>query len=325
MIDGCNRTIDYIRISITDRCNLRCIYCMPDKGIRWISHEEILSYDEIARLCKILSELGVKKVKITGGEPLVRKGAATLVKQLKTQCGIEIVTLTTNGMLLLDQIDELAAAGIDSINISLDALDEDKFFSITRRHGMDILLAGIEKAISYKNINVKINCLPMDINDTELLKIAGLAKDSNISVRFIEMMPIGLGKQLECHKEDDVKELLKKEYGKMIPYTKKIGNGPAHYYEIEGFYGKIGFISAITHEFCDDCNRVRMTANGFFKTCLQYEKGVDLKLLIKSGANDSILKNAMESAIFEKPKCHHFYKEEGEQSLEFHNMSQIGG
>lgn len=325
MIDRCNRTIDYLRISITDRCNMRCIYCMPESGVEWIPHDQILTYEEIIRLCRIFTSLGLKKVKITGGEPLVRKNVAALIECLKKESGVEIVTLTTNGILLGSQLDALTAAGLDGVNISIDAVDAAKFRQITRRPGAEIVTESIRKALAVESLNVKINCVPMGINDRELIKLAELAKDHRLCVRFIEMMPIGLGKNLEYRSENDIKAMLESKFGTMIPYGHKLGNGPSHYFSVPGFVGKIGFISAISHKFCDNCNRVRLTAAGFLKTCLQYEKGVDLKQLMKHNEDDRIIKEAVEQAIFEKPLCHHFREETGEELLETHNMSQIGG
>ena len=324
MKDKYGREIDYLRISITDRCNLRCVYCMPEEGICQVSHKEILTYDEIQRICSCITTLGIKKIKLTGGEPLTRKNCSTLVKTLKELPGIEKVTLTTNGMLLKEQMKELAEAGIDNINISLDTLNEAKFKKITRREGLSKVLEGLEEALKYPEIGLKINCVPVIEEPENLVAIAKLAKEYPIHVRFIEMMPIGYGKEFLFRGESEICEILEKAYGRMTPISKRYGNGPCHYYEISGFLGKIGFISAMTHKFCDQCNRVRMTAEGYLKACLQYQTGISLKDLIRNGCTDEELTQAMKKVIWEKPVGHHFTSgniEEDEMKL----MSQIGG
>lgn len=325
MIDRCARTIDYIRISVTDRCNLRCVYCMPENGVQWIPHNAVLSYEELLRLCRIFAGLGLSKIKLTGGEPLVRKGIDRLISDLKAIDGIRCVTLTTNGLLLADQIDSLVDHGLDGVNISLDTLDREQFKAITRRDALDKVLKGLDAALSHPGLNVKINCLPMGTNDDQLVPMAGLAKDSRLAVRFIEVMPIGLGKSLTHRSEDDVKAILERAYGPMTPYDGTLGNGPCHYFSLSGFTGKVGFISAISHQFCDQCNRVRLTSEGFLKTCLQYEMGIDLKALMVDGYDDSHIAEAVFQAIYNKPNQHHFVDTSGETGLEQHVMSQIGG
>ena len=325
MIDRCARTIDYIRISVTDRCNLRCIYCMPEEGIQWVPHNAVLSYEEILRLCRIFARLGLSKIKLTGGEPLVRKGMDRLIADMKSIEGINCVTLTTNGLLLADQIDDLVNCGLDGVNISLDTLDPEQFKEITRRDALDKVLAGLNAALSYPSLNVKLNCLPMGRNDDQLVPLAGLARDTRLSVRFIEVMPIGLGKSLAHRSEEDVRAILEAAYGPMTPYEEKLGNGPCHYFSLPGFTGKVGFISAISHQFCDQCNRVRLTSEGFLKTCLQYEIGTNLKALIDADFDDDYIARAVSQAIFNKPSQHHFADTSGEVDLEQHVMSQIGG
>ncbi len=324
MIDSYGRKIDYLRISITDRCNLRCLYCMPEDGVESVGHEEILRYDEILRLTDIFSQLGIKKIKITGGEPLVRKGAVSLIKDLKQVPGISKVTLTTNGMLLEQSIQELYEAGIDGINLSLDTLNRDVFYKITRRDSFEQVMKGLEAAIGYKEIPLKINCVPMGMEGQNPLELAELARKYPVHVRYIEMMPIGFGKKFAgCTEEELLKELQKK-YGECRLFSGTLGNGPGHYYEFSGFQGKIGFISAMTHKFCSSCNRIRLTSNGYLKTCLQYDVGVDLKKLLRNGASKEVLLQAVETAIKEKPSAHQF-TEALEDHAEQHIMSQIGG
>lgn len=324
MIDAQGRTIDYVRISVTDRCNLRCVYCMPEKGIPMATHEDLLSFEEIERLCRILADVGIKKVKLTGGEPLVRKDFVELVRKIKAIDGIEKVTLTTNGVLLEEKMEALAAAGINGINISLDTLNPKTFEEITRRDVFSEVYKGIQKALTYPEISVKINCLPLGLEEQNLEEIAELAKDNMVHVRFIEMMPIGQGKNYKFISETQIIEMLEKKFGKMVPFGEVLGHGPGHYYSIEGFQGKIGFISAISHKFCGSCNRIRLTAEGYLKSCLQYDTGRDLRLMLRNGATDEEIKEAIVQGIEEKPIEHIFLSGHIDQE-ENHTMSQIGG
>lgn len=324
MIDGHGRKIDYLRISLIDRCNLRCVYCMPEDGVDMVPHEEILTYEEILRLAKVFAGLGFRKIKLTGGEPLVRKEAVKLVREIKATPGIEKVTLTTNGTLLGEIMDELAEAGIDGINLSLDTLKPEVYEKIVRRDRFAQAMEGFEAALKHPEIPLKINCVPMGMEGQDVLDMAELAKKYPVHVRFIEMMPIGLGKQFDFSSEDSILQGLKERYGEYVPYKKELGNGPGHYYSFDGFKGKIGFISAISHKFCDACNRVRLTAQGYLKTCLQYDIGVDLKKLLRDGAEDEKLRKAIEEAICQKPIGHQFGSAL-EEHAESHMMAQIGG
>lgn len=324
MRDQYGRTIDYMRISLTDRCNLRCIYCMPEEGICQIPREEILGQDEIIKICRLAGELGISRIKLTGGEPLVRKICVPLVRELKALPGIQQVTLTTNGILLKEQLPGLMEAGLDALNISLDTLEAENFRRITRRDELDRTLEGLEAALSYPSLKVKINCVPTFQTDQELLQVAALARENPLHVRFIEMMPIGLGKDFTARDENSVKEILEKTYGSLTPVSEVLGNGPCHYYTLGDFKGKIGFISALSHKFCNQCNRVRLTSTGYLKGCLQFENGVDLKALLRNRASDEILKNALQKAIFEKPAGHNFQEKKNGRE-ESHIMSQIGG
>lgn len=333
MIDGCGRTIDYIRISVTDRCNLRCVYCVPKEGVPSVPHKEILSFDEIMRLVRVFADLGIRKIKLTGGEPLVRKGIVSLVRQLKQVPGIEQVTITTNGVRLSEYVDQLAEAGIDGINLSLDTLDPDLYERITRRRELDKALEGFYKALEYPEIPLKINCVPMEIPKQNMVglseekrytEIAELAKKYKVHVRFIEMMPIGLGKEYDTKTEDKLLAELEEKFGSYQINREVLGNGPGHYYTFPGFKGKIGFISAVSHKFCDKCNRVRLTSQGYLKTCLQYDTGIDLKQLLRGGATDEELRLAVEKAIGHKPIGHHF-GEKLDGHDETHIMAQIGG
>lgn len=327
MIDTCGRNIDYIRISLTDRCNLRCVYCMPEEGMPFLPHDMIMSYEEILRLCRVFASLGIHKVKLTGGEPLVRKNAAFLIEELKKIDGIDNVTMTTNGILLKEQMKQLAKAGLDAVNISLDTLSGEQFEKLTRFNELENVMHGIEEALRYPEISVKINCVPIRGKNMEntVVQMVGMAEKQNIHVRFIELMPIGIGKELDGYNEDSLKEIIEKEYGKLVPYQKTLGNGPCVYYSLDGFKGKVGFISAVSHKFCNKCNRIRLTSDGYLKNCLQYSDGINLKEKMNSGITDEELKKVIYETILQKPKGHEFDKAEKNNGLEERRMSQIGG
>ncbi|WP_283624628.1 GTP 3',8-cyclase MoaA [Clostridium butyricum] len=327
MIDIYKRKIDYIRISITDRCNLRCVYCMPENGINLVKHDDILSYEEIIRLCRMFSKLGISKVKITGGEPLVRKDVYKLIKGIKEVEGIENVTLTTNGILLEGMIDDLVKSGLDAVNISIDTLKDDTYKSLTRVGDVNNVLNAINECLKYKDLKVKINCVPIKgKNEDELIDLLKLSKDNDISIRFIEMMPIGLGKNMNGLNDEEVKSLIEDNIGKLTAFNGKLGNGPSDYFTLEGYKGKIGFISAVNHKFCETCNRVRLTCEGFLKACLQYDIGTDLRKMLRSGKSDEEIMNAIEATIYNKPESHNFKLiKDDEEKIEHRAMSQIGG
>ena len=342
MIDQFGRNVDYMRVSVTDRCNLRCVYCMPAEGVASVPHHQILSFDEIARVCRIGAELGIRKIKLTGGEPLVRRGLPELVGMLKEITGIEQVTLTTNGTLLKEQINGLISNGLDAVNISIDTLDPERYREITRGGSVEKALEGLHAAAAVHCLSVKVNCVPlkgMDLNgaeDEEYIRLALLAKEGKADVRFIEMMPIGLGKSFAGRGGDEILGILEKAYGKADLCTGRIGNGPAEYVQFPGFRKRIGFISAVSHQFCGGCNRVRLTSEGYLKPCLQYESGTDLKTLLRGGAGDPEIRAAMEKAFYEKPAHHQFGvnrqfgknsqgKSCAEEALETKEMSRIGG
>lgn len=324
MLDRYGRTIDYMRISLTDRCNLRCIYCMPEEGIHHIPRTELLGLDEILRICSLASELGISRIKLTGGEPLVRRICVPLVRELKRLPGIRQVTLTTNGVLLKEQLPGLVEAGLDAVNISLDTLDKETFQKLTRREELDQVLMGVEAALSYHSLKVKLNCVPTFQCEEDLVRLAAFAREKPLHVRYIEMMPIGLGKEFTAKNEETVKELLEKTYGPMRPTQETLGNGPCHYYTLENFQGRIGFISALSHKFCDQCNRIRLTSTGYLKGCLQFENGADLKAKIRKGCSDEELRETIKKVIYEKPAGHNFQEKKNGKE-ESHIMAQIGG
>ena len=242
---------------------------------------------------------------------------------LKGLDGINKVTLTTNGVLLKDQIRSLFEAGIDDINISLDTLDASRFAQVTRRESLNQVLEGIEAALQYPAIGLKINCVPVLEEPENLAALAGLARQYPIHVRFIEMMPFGYGREFQFRGEEEICRILERAYGIMTPVTERYGNGPCHYYKIEGFQGKIGFISAMTHKFCQECNRLRLTADGHLKSCLNYEDGKNLKEMLRGGAERKEIEEAIGQVIAAKGEGHCFggHCDNADERI----MSQIGG
>lgn len=334
MKDSFNREIDYMRISITDRCNLRCRYCLPE-GVELVDRKEILSLEEIVHVCEIAAELGIKKIKITGGEPLVRGDCCELIKKIKQVKGIEKVTITTNGLLLEQYAQGLIDAGIDAINISLDTMDKQMFEQLTQYDQFENVLKGIDYVLKY-NIPIKINAVSLDLYEygkkvgIEVKKdywkdLIDIAKDKPIDVRFIEIMPIGFGKYYETIDHKQFLEKLKETYPSLKEDHRVHGNGPAVYYQIEGYKGSIGLISAIHGKFCDSCNRIRLTSQGYVKPCLCYNDGVDLKSLLRSEDpnKEIMLKEAFKQAVLSKPNAHSF--ETMNRITETKGMSSIGG
>lgn len=328
MKDLIGRNIDYVRFSITDRCNLRCTYCMPEDGLEAVdnaAHTALLRYEELLYLAEQFVALGITRFKITGGEPLVRRGAVDFIRQLKTLPGVEAVTLTTNGLLLAEHAEGLLDAGIDGINVSLDSLDRARFERITRRDALPQVLAGIQAVLDNGYQKLKINMLPMaGVNEADIVPMAALAQRQPIQVRYIEMMPIGAGAHSTGIDPALVRQWLEDAYGPATAYTPRLGFGPAEYVQFDGFIGHIGFISAVHDRFCDQCNRVRLTSTGYLKLCLQYDEGIDLRPYVRS--NDSAgLQVAMQTAITHKPTGHCFGQDAALPHRETKGMSDIGG
>lgn len=328
MKDGCGRTIDYLRISVTDKCNLRCQYCMPKEGIELLEHKELLTLEELFRVVTIMEQLGITKIRLTGGEPLVRRNLVKLISDINTLDGIEDIAMTTNGVLFADKAKELKEAGLRRVNISLDTLNQITFEEITRKDEYNNVIEAIRQAKANK-INVKINCVPCkEFNEADIPAMAGLAKDYNIDVRFIELMPLGCGRKFTGISSDEILNILENSYGKAILSGEKSGNGPAIYYNFKGFGGKIGFISPMSHKFCSECNRIRLTADGMLKLCLHYDRHIDLKQLIRGGMSDEEIKEAIMLAIRQKPAAHNFAQTanvENNENEDTRKMVQIGG
>ncbi len=329
MKDQFGREIEYARISVTDRCNLRCRYCMPECGVKKIPHAEILTLEEVLHVAEIFSRLGIRKIRLTGGEPLLRKNLSTLVRELKNLSGIEQVTLTTNGVLLKNFAPELIAAGLDGVNLSLDTLDENIFADLTRRKLFGKVLEGLQTLD--KNLSVKINCVPLrGVNDGEILRLAALAEKNFIKVRFIELMPIGCAWEsgLRGIPAAEIFSKLEKTFGRLVPVREKNSlQGPAKYFQPKNFVGQIGFIDALEHKFCGSCNRVRLTAEGFLKTCLSFDAGLDVKKLLRAGVGDEELSEKISDAIYHKPREHFFQlgMRNEELGINRRQMYQIGG
>jgi len=319
MRDKQGRDINYLRISVTDRCNLRCIYCMPEEGIKSLRHEDILRFEDILKIVKVAASLGINKIRYTGGEPLVMKDIDKLIYETSKIQGIEDIAITTNGILLSDMAEDLKKAGLKRVNISLDTLDKDKFRSITRIGNLDKVLEGIDKCLTLGLKPVKINTVLMrGINDTEFVDFLNLAKEKPVEIRFIELMPIGEGIKLYEESKVSFAEILKQHPELTAIDTEK--NSTAQLYKLQNSKGKIGFISPISCKFCPDCNKIRLTSTGTIKPCLHSKEEINLREYIN---NEELLTNQLKSAIFNKPLEHHLEQESASRSAKM--MYQIGG
>lgn len=354
MQDQFGRKIDYMRISVTDRCNLRCRYCMPEGGIDSLPMSEMLSFEEIIEVCKMAADFGITKIRLTGGEPLVRLELPKLVRMIKSIPQIKKLNLTTNGILLNRYLDELTDAGLDGLNISLDTLDRAAFARTTGFDKLEQVLTAIRRSLD-AGLSVKVNAVLLPdsffleprkgekiivdagegksilmkssdmgvaFEEPNWYSMLSLARDYPIDLRFIELMPIGEGQQFEYMSADVLMQELRKRFPALEEDHNVHGNGPAVYYRIPGFQGSIGLIEAIHGKFCDGCNRIRLTATGKVKPCLCYATTYDLKTLLRSGKSDEA-KELLGQAIYGKPKEHCF--EELAEISEEHKMVSIGG
>ena len=325
--DTYHRPIDYLRISITDRCNLRCVYCMPEEGVPACSHEDILRYEEIEHVVRAAAALGVSKLRITGGEPLVRLGAVDLVRTLARIPGIEDVAMTTNGMLLRRYAAPLAEAGLDRVNVSLDTLRPERFRAITRWGDLDTVLAGIDAAFAAGLEPVKINTVVMrGQNDDEVVDLARKTLDARWHVRFIEWMPVGEAAQAQDWRARvvtaaEIRARIEAELGPLVP-AHVSGAGPARIYRLPGAMGTLGFISAVSEHFCASCNRLRLTADGKLRPCLLAADELDLRTPLRLGASEEDIKALLEEAIRAKPRGHHLADD---ACVQDRAMAQIGG
>lgn len=357
MIDGFGRTIDYLRVSVTDRCNFRCVYCMPEDGYPVSPKDELLTFEELARVIGIAANMGITKVRLTGGEPLVRKDLPELIRRIREHQGIADLSLTTNGFLLPEMAPNLKDAGLDRVNISLDTLCEEKFVEIARRGNLQKVLSGLEAAIQFNLSPVKINCVLMKgVNDDEAADFARLSIDRPIHVRFIELMPIrwnldstdsfetmsalrgeselfqlrvaaddGMLSDAEMRRRmvsnDVAMERIQNELGPLTP-AEVTTNGPARSFRLPGAIGTVGFISQISNDLCERCNRLRLTADGQLRPCLMSDGEVDLRGALRVKATDDDIAALISEVVAHKPERH--YLAEG-QKVTGRGMSQIGG
>ncbi len=303
LTDKFGRHINYLRLAVVDRCNLRCTYCMPESGLSWIKQRELMTDEEMLRICSVFAMLGVDKIRITGGEPFVRKNCISLIEKISQLEGLTDLSLTTNGLLTEQYIPQLKQFGIQSVNLSLDTLNEERFFRITRRKSYDKVMKTLDSLLKH-HIKVKINTVVMEGQNTEdIIPLAELTKDLPVDVRFIEEMPFN---------GDDTEISLKWNYPQIyshikscFPEIEKIQDpqsSTAYHYKIPGFSGNIGIIAAYTRSFCGDCNRIRITPSGLLRNCLYEGGGINLKDEIRSGKTDEELKNIIINNIHKKPK-----------------------
>ena len=326
LADAFHRPITYLRISVTDRCNLRCVYCMPEAGLPWIDKHEILSFEEIERVVRAAAQIGVRSIRLTGGEPLIRRDLVRLVEKIAAVPGIDDIALSTNGMMLPELAQPLRDTGLTRANISLDTLREDRFFAIARRPGLDRVLAGIDAAIAAGLGPIKLNCVVMrGANDDEVADFAAMTRDRALAVRFIEMMPVT--DNVADHKNSYVSatEILERigALEALHPVDGPPGNGPARYYAFDGAAGSVGVISPLSHDYCDTCNRVRLSADGRLKLCLFGDHFIDFRTPLRDGAGDDALIALFRGSMYVKPERHHL--EIGQTASAMRALSEIGG
>jgi cyclic pyranopterin phosphate synthase len=326
LVDGHGRVIGDVRISVTDRCNFRCQYCMPAEGLPWLERDEVLSYEELARLVGLLAELGVHAVRLTGGEPLARRDLHRLVAQLAANPLIDDLSLTTNGYLLRRQLPELVAAGLQRLNVSLDSLVRDRFFQLTRRDALDEVLAGLEAAEAYPQLRpIKVNAVALrDFTEDEALRFADLARRKPYEVRFIEWMPLDADRAWGRERvlpNDELRAIIHAAYP-LEPMGRPRAGTSSRWRFADG-QGTIGFISPVSHPFCSDCNRIRLTADGRLRTCLFSLNETDLRGPLRAGASDDDLEAIIRAAVWQKELKHHINEPGFIQPAR--SMSQIGG
>lgn len=327
LVDRYGRQITYLRISVTDRCNLRCVYCMPPEGVQWQGHENILRYEEIAQIVRMAAGYGIREIRLTGGEPLVRKDLPDLVRMIADTPGISDIALTTNGILLLDQVEQLAQAGLKRINVSLDTLQPEKFARITRGGKFERIWQGLEKAEALGLTPIKLNSVMMrGVNSDELLDLARLSLERAWHIRFIEIMPVknqaawGAGFPAPDETYLSIQEMLRiLEPLHLEPVATAVGSGPAREYQIPGARGRIGFISPLGEQFCENCNRLRLTADGHLRPCLLHDIEVPIREALRRGED---LRPYFEQALILKPREHQL---SADTSPAGRCMMQIGG
>ena len=321
--DSFQRPISYLRISVTDRCNLRCVYCMPPEGITLIPHADILRYEEILSVVRVAAEMGINRVRLSGGEPLARAGLADFVRMLSDVTGIDDLSLTTNGVLLKDLAAGLKAAGLKRVNISLDSLKRGRFKEITGHDRLPDVLEGIKAAEVAGLAPIKINVVVMrGVNEDELLDFARLTVDG-WNVRFIELMPIlnRGARQPEFVSAKEMSDTIS-SLGTLEPCSPPTGNGPANYYQLPGAKGSIGFITPVSDHFCFKCNRLRLTADGKLLPCLLAGEEIDLRSALRAGASPEDIRQLILKAVASKPEGHRVSQGVVGQKRP---MTQVGG
>lgn len=326
LVDAFRRPITYLRVSVTDRCNLRCVYCMPEAGLPWIPKPDILDYEEIAEIVAAAATIGVRSVRLTGGEPLIRRNLDHLVSMLAAIPGIDDIALSTNGLLLADQAEALRAAGLRRVNVSLDTLHDDRFTAIARRPGLARVLAGIDAAIAAGLGPVKLNCVLMrGTNDDELEAFGAMTRERAVHIRFIEVMPVHDNVELQRDawiSSDEVLERLG-ALGALRPVPNPHGNGPARTFAYDGAPGTLGVISPLAHDYCETCNRVRLSADGRLKLCLFGDHLIDLRTPLRAGGGRDAIVSLLRAAMHVKPERHHLAL--GETAAAMRAFSEIGG
>ncbi len=326
LVDAFRRPITYLRVSVTDRCNLRCVYCMPEAGLPWIPKPDVLSYEEIASIVRAAASIGVRSIRLTGGEPLIRRDLERLVAMIAAIPGIDDIALSTNALLLADQAPALAAAGLRRVNISLDTLQEDRFTAIARRPGLARVLAGIEAAIAAGLTPVKINCVVMrGANDDELEAFAEMTRARAVHIRFIEVMPVTENVELQRDAWVSSDEVLTRlnALGALRPVPNPHGNGPARTFAYDGAPGTVGVISPLAHDYCETCNRVRLSADGRLKLCLFGDNMIDLRTPLRGGGGEPAIVDILRASMHVKPERHHLAL--GETASMMRAFSEIGG
>lgn len=324
LTDAFGRRVTYLRLSVTDRCDFRCVYCMSEK-MQFLPRSQVLSLEEMQKVASAFVTLGVNKIRLTGGEPLVRKDCVSLVKGLSTLEGLKEIALTTNGSQLAQQAVPLKKAGLHRINISLDTLQAQKFRAITRIGELDDVLRGIQATRFAGFTRTKLNCVVMKgKNDNEIIPLTEFAIENGLDITFIEEMPLGEGiahsRTQSFMSSEEVRQVLRQQF-KLAPAFESSG-GPARYFRVEGTDTRVGFISPHSCNFCHSCNRVRVTAEGKLLLCLGNENAIDLKTLMRTpGQSDQVLFDTIRKAVYAKPERHHFNVDEQVSIVRFMNMT----
>ena len=326
LIDGMGRTIVNLRISVTDRCNFRCTYCMPADNVEFMDRSNLLSFEEIQRVAQIVSRMGINRLRLTGGEPLMRKNLPVLIKMLSEVDGIDDIAMTTNAYFLKDQAQSLKDAGLKRLNVSLDALDPKKFRDVNRRDCLQSVLDGLDTARKVGFKSIKINAVAVrNFSETEIMSLIEMGRSDGFEIRFIEFMPLDSDKVWERDKVlfgHEIVNMIKENY-ELVPIDNSLEIGPASEYNFADGKGKIGIITAVSNPFCDHCNRIRMTADGKLRTCLFSTEETNLKELIRSGATDQTIIETLKQAVLVKEPGHKINLDDFERPTRA--MHAIGG